>query len=335
MKASIRPAVVLPLVGLLLVGSWAGPARIAAQESVLELADECGSGDPELRSWCREVALALQAAQGGVGFLSAGGDELPGSASTVGWRLGSVPRVTVAGRLQLGRLHLPGLREGARTPTVDRTSTVSAFHLNGAVGVYDGLSPMPTVGGILAVDLLGSAGVVLLPDSEGFDEAATSYGIGARVGVLRESFTLPGVTLSAVQRWTGRVRLGSLDDGDAGEADFDLSTTSIRATAGKDLLGVGLLAGVGWDRYASDVRIAARDARVAGAPPLLGEAAADGFSTSRTVVYGGASLNFLVLQLSAEGGWAAGYDPVAGRSDGGFDPEGGTPFGSVALRLIF
>lgn len=320
---------------LLAVATPGAPAPAAGQEAVTDLAARCAPDDPDLRSWCREVALGLRAAQGGVGLLTAGGGDLPGSASTVGWRLASVPRLTVAGRLQLARLRLPGVRERAALPAPGRSSTVTTARLDAAVGVFEGFSPAPTVGGILSVDLLGTGSVAFLPGDVGFNGDAAAYGAGARLGVLRESFTLPGVTVSAVQRWGGEVRLGSVSDGDAGQAAFDLSTTSLRATVGKDLLGVGLLAGVGWDRYAGDAEIAVRDERVVDAGARTGSASADGFKTNRVVYYGGASLSFLVVQLSAEGGWATGYDPIPDRAAGGFDPGDGTPFGSVAVRLIF
>jgi hypothetical protein len=47
-------------------------------------------------------------------------------------------------------------------------------------------------------------------------------------------------------------------------------------------------------------------------------------------------MTFLAFQLSAEAGWADGFDPRLPLTDGGgFDPSGSSSFGSVALRLTF
>jgi hypothetical protein len=130
----------------------------------------------------------------------------------------------------------------------------------------------------------------------------------------------------------GSVEFGDPAQGDYADLDFDLSATSVRAVASKSILSLALLAGAGWDRYTSDVALNAVDPVSA----ATGQASASGFSTSRVVYLGGASMTFLVLQISGEVGWAGGSDssPV-GRAASGFDPESGTLFGGVALRLTF
>jgi hypothetical protein len=44
-------------------------------------------------------------------------------------------------------------------------------------------------------------------------------------------------------------------------------------------------------------------------------------------------MNFLVLQLSAEAGWARGFAPVTGYRGTPFDAGRATAFGSLAFRL--
>ena len=100
--------------------------------------------------------------------------------------------------------------------------------------------------------------------------------------------------------------------------------TSVRATVGKDVLAVGLLLGVGWDQYGGDARVGL---------PGGAEAATDDFDATRPLVFGGASLNFLVLQLSGEIGWAGGFDEVASYRNVPYDLTAGTVFGSLAFRL--
>lgn len=304
-------------------------APAGAQETLDELAAACSAGGGDrLRDWCREVAYGFRAAQGGVGLSAAGGAALPGLASTLGRRLGSTPRFSFGARLGGARPVLPEFAAEA-APAPGRRSVLPAVQLAAGAGLFDGFAPVPTVGGVLALDVVGTAGASVLPRDRGFGGSAASYGLGARLGLLRESFTLPGVTVSAAHRWTGDVALGG--EGTAGEAVFDLSTTSLRGLVGKDLMAVGVVLGAGWDRYASDVSLRA----TAGETGREGTASAEGLVSSRPLVFGGAALNYLVLQVSAEVGWAAGFGTVPERPEGGFDPAAGTWFGGLALRLLY
>ena len=319
------------LVALLLA---AAPGGARAQE-VEVLADACGGGMEGLRADCLEAALAFQATAGMVGLAASGGVELPGAASTLGRRLARSPRIGLSLRLGGVPGGMPALLD-ASGPGEEADVFAPVAQGVMTVGVFDGFSPLPTVGGLLSLDLQGSAGRVFLPTEEGYQEGANVFGIGARVGLLRESFTLPGVTVSVSQRWADEVRLGAPEDPERTGAAVDVATTSVRATVGKDLLALGLLGGVGWDRYETDGRIQVR--RVNGPTGqgwVVGSAEVDGFRSDRTLVFGGVSYTFLVVQLSAEAGWARGYDAVERREGAAYDPEDGTFFGSLAARLTF
>ena len=192
-----------------------------------------------------------------------------------------------------------------------------------AAGLLDGFSPRPTVGGVLSLDVFAGAGVLFLPEGAGFLGNTTTWGVGANVGLLRESFTLPGITLSAAYRGVGELQLGDRTAGDAIQVVFDPSVTSLRALIGKDLLAFGVLAGVGWDRISSDASLT-----------VAGPGAASGdVKSTRPLIFGGASVNLLLVQFSAEGGWAGGFDAVPGRSTSGYDPEDGSLFLSLAGRV--
>ena len=97
---------------------------------------------------------------------------------------------------------------------------------------------------------------------------------------------------------------------------------------GKDLFAVGASLGVGWERYAGDARIGAV------APDgERGSADLDGFVSDRRIYFAGVSLTYLIVQLAAEGGWASGFDAVAGRPQGAYDPSSGSFFLSFGARL--
>lgn len=306
------------------------PAALRAQDDVFELRDRCAATDSTLGPPCLEAALAAQATQGAVGLALAGGSDNPGTPSTLGRRLGTTPRVALSLRVGGAWSDAPDVARSADLPVREEGFFAGSLEGRAAVGVFQGFSPVPTVGGILSLDLVGTAGVTFLSSGFGFHGNPGSLGIGARVGLLRESFTLPGVSVSAVRHWIGRVRLGRLDQSDRGtRVDVEPRITSIRAVAGKDLMAVGLIAGMGWDRYSGAARV--RVGRSGAAGPA--DVRVDDFHSDRVLYFGGLSVTYLVLQVSAEAGWTGGYFELPDRTGGLYDPSGGSFFGSVALRL--
>lgn len=300
----------------------AGPGRAGAQ-SPAALAASCASagGDAPL---CLATAVAGRSLMGALGVAAGQGSEVPGTSSALGRRIGS-PRVALAVRGGLARAALPDLSDA----TGLGASTFWASSLGGSVtlGLFDGFRLAPTVGGFLSFDAFGQVAFVSLPEDAGFDGGTPVYTLGARVGILREGFTLPGVSISAARRFSGEVTLGTASS-DPAAVVVDPSVTSVRATVGKDLFAMELLAGVGWDDYATDATWTVTD----GAAGFVTGTA--GLDATQRLLFAGASMTFnIVFTLSIEGGVAQGFDPVAGYG-GAFDPEAGRAFGSAAFRLI-
>ena len=133
-----------------------------------------------------------------------------------------------------------------------------------------------------------------------------------------------------MQRWPPGVRLGSLDGG-AGEIEVDGSVTSVRATVGKNLFAVGLMAGYGWERYDGDVSLAA--AVPNGLGGTVNGAASGPLTQDRQLYFVSGWFNFLITQMAVEAGLADGFDhPFTGRT-GGFEPSDRTFFMTVAFRI--
>ena len=302
----------------------------SAQETVQELISECFGADPGLQPLCLEGALALQAARGGVGLAAASlGTPVPGSTSTLGRRLASSPRLAFSVRGGFTRTDMPDPRAGG----VDkRTFWARSVEVGVTVGVLDGFALVPTVGGIFSLDLLGSAALVGLSDGAGFADSVEGLGYGVRLGLLRESFTLPGVSVSVVRRSMTRADWGRADV-DQVNLTFEPTVTSVRAAAGKDLLAFGVLGGWGWERYSGSAVLAVRE--TLDGLVRTGQASSGGFTSDRQLYFGGLSYTFLVLQVSAEGGYATGWAEVQGRPADGHDPTKGSLFGSVAGRLTW
>ena len=218
------------------------------------------------------------------------------------------------------------------SPSDDVSAELPAVHISGTVGVFDGFFVGPTVGGVGSLDLTLSGQWVRTPGDAGFNENLWSWGGGVRVGILRESFSLPGISLSGFYRTVGSTSLWGRQNGFPAESDFDLAVTSFRGVIGKDLWGIGFLAGTGWERYSGVFDVAVDDPEGMGnSAGLVGEMDSD-----RPLFFLGASMTFLALQLSGEAGWAPGFEsdlPRARNAD--FDPSAKSFFGALALRLTF
>lgn len=304
------------------------PRGRAEAEGVSELAMLCAAGGPDRMPLCQELALAAMAIQRGVGLASALGSDIPGTASTTGRRLGRVPRLGFA----LGATGIGMGMPRVSAPSVEGLAeevdpTVIGLRVVVSGGLVDGLQFAPGFGGFLSADLAASFSRLWLPEGEGFGGPTSGVGLAARLGILRESFTVPGISVSVARRWHGTIRTGDVGDGNPGEVETDLEVTSLRAMLGKNWFVLGLMAGVGWDRYAGEAAVSTTGG-LDDAGAVSGRIASE-----RTVYFASAWYNFLVSQLSVEIGLADGVSvPFAGRT-GEYDPAGRSWFASVALRI--
>ena len=260
---------------------------------------------PELASACAAAVQTLHGVRDGLGVGHSGAAPLPGTSSALGRRFGTTPRFAVAGRIGLVRFDRANPDTWSTSGSSSGWSPV--FGLSAGVGVFDGFSPAPTVGGLLAVDVLGDVSTVRLPSDDGFEDASVAWGYGVRIGILRESFTLPGAAISLMRRSGASFSTS----GDQGSLDADVTTTSVRATVGKELLGLGFHGGAGWDRVSADGTLVAAPGGGGGTPVAF-----DDESDTRFVVFGGVARTFLVTSLGIDAGWTD-----------------GVVFGSLAIRV--
>lgn len=332
-------------------------APLAAQGDIGTVCNDF-SNNAEARARCAVVAQALDAAQPQLGILMAGGNPTLGTASTGGVRLGLIPRVSLTGRINVVGARLPDIRQEAQNEAEQFTLPAPAVGANLSVGLTQGFSVAPLIGGVGAIDLLGSVSVLPLElVGDDFGENAFSWGAGARVGLLRESFVTPGVSVSTMYRRLGNVSFGDVCEGvetqdptspnrrlcdagvgqgDFGEISFGLNNWSTRAAVSKRLLGLGLTAGVGYDTFDTDADFAVR------APALVNNAPAEriyrfedvAVDNDRWSAFLNGSFTVLVASLVGEVGWMQGADPIEGFPEASdFDAKEGTFFGSLGFRL--
>ena len=297
-------------------------APVAAQTPA-GLGADCveAGGEP---ATCLGGAVAGYSLLGHGSLLAGMGAPAPGTASNLGTRVGGGPRWSVFGQMGTSSWGMPDPTD----PAVETELWVPAVRFGAAAGLFDGFRLMPTVGGFLALDVFADASFVLAPGSDGFDGSLRSFAAGARVGLFREGFTVPGVSLSLARRVYGDAGYGDPARGEVFGVTVDPATTSFRAVVGKDLFAVELLGGFGWDDFSGDALLLASD----GAGGIVSTSGR--LEGSRRVWFGSASTTFsLILSLAVEAGWAEGLDPVPALT-GEHDPTEGSAFVSFSARLV-
>jgi len=293
------PAMLFALLALLLT---AAPATRAQAQAT-----------PTTPDRAQATARALE---DGLGLLLAGGGSFPVSPSTAGHRMRGSPRL----RLDVGTTAVafrhPDLGRAAAGSgfAPDRQRVLGATRLSLGAGIFEGFSPIPTVGGIGAFDLVGEVRhIAYLGGSEG-PEPAFGWGVGGHLGILRESFTLPGITVSLTHRRAGSTRYApGGSQGPDTEVVLDPRVTSLRGVVGKDLLFLGISGGIQKDHMHGGQAVT-----LGGVPIQLPPST----EHTRTTWFGGVNLTFVVAQLSAEVGWSPGDD-------------GNALLGSASFRITY
>ncbi|MEX2295650.1 MAG: hypothetical protein WD804_04945 [Gemmatimonadota bacterium] len=341
--AGLRVLGVLPgFFGPLAIFFAAVPGLVHAQTAGERLYTTCAAGaqgHQGLAGRCADAALAVEALEAGLGLLMTAGGPVPASPSTAGRRLSTQPRVVVDAGVGWASFRHPDL---ARAPVngalEDRRSFAFGPRVTAAVGLFEGFSPAPGFGGVFAVDAVATAQLLRLPGSGGFSGSVAGWGGGFRVGVMRESFSLPGVTLSAMHYRMGGVRNG-IPESSGGEATIGPRATSYRAIVGKDLLTVGVSGGVGWDHYGGNGRIAASaplNPSLPGSPAVTGSAGSEELEMRRRYLFLGANFTWVVAQAAAEIVWADSASPAASlEGTGPYRPGERELQGTFSVRVTF
>lgn len=284
--------------------------------------DPCAAVGSGLAPQCMLLTRAAEAGLGRAMLSGAGGNPWIGSPSTLGRRTDTMPRIGLQLRALATRADLPD-------PSGDDAlsgRTIPALSGSIAVGLFDGFAPGTTVGGLLSVDVLGDIGTVVLPD--GFDGSALTWGLGARIGIFRESFNLPGITTSVQYRRLGEA---TYQIGSAGPLGFewsDASAWNLRVVGGKRVATIGLSGGFAWDRTRADLRIRTRG------PAGPGIDTRHDLEFDRQAAFVGVAWTRLIWTLSAEAGLAFGGGEA--RQSLPDDPVTGShPFGAISARITF
>lgn len=273
--------------------------------------------------------LGLHAAEGTLDALmraSGGGNPWLGSASTLGFRTVTFPRIGAQLRTGFTGLDVPARASGG----LDGTTAV-ALAAGLSMSILDGIAPAATVGGLGSVDLFGNAGVIFLPGDAGFGTGSPfTWTVGARVGIFRESFTLPGITASVAYRGVGEVDFdrAAVLSREAGFSWRSGSAWQVRGVVGKRISAFALSGGVGWDAAGADAVVASRT----GTGTVVNDDVS--LDSDRYQLFADVAWTSLILSLTAELGWQFGpaEDSALGDRDAA---AGGRPFGALGARVTF
>lgn len=308
----------------------------------------------QFQQMCGQVVSAFSAMQPGVGIAFSGGNPVLGTGSTLGMRLGLMPRVSISARANIARAEMPGLFDNYKAafdegglPQMERVGIpLGSLQVDAAVGVFNGF-PL----GLGAVDLLGSVSFVPKVTEIGLTESIMNYGGGARIGILKQGLLLPGVSVSGMYRSMGTIGFGDLAT-DPGSISSNLKNLSLRAVASKGLLIVDLAVGAGYDRYTSDLDLGwklacdiaeCRDANN-GQPLTLSSEINGKLTTAAWNVFADAGIDLFLLRIVGEVGYQKSMDPIGidelrqadipvGQPLTSETLRGGNLFGSIGLRF--
>ena len=290
----VRPFLTGALVAAVAVGA---PAPAPAQD---DLDDACAAAASPR---CAVAAAAVRLIHPRIGTALWGGNPVPGTASTLGMRLGSRPRISVSGRIALVPVELPPLLDAGRNE--GSGALLPGVGVRATIGVLNGFSPMATVGGVFSVDAIAGLSWAALPSGDGFPDDAWGWAVGLRVGALRESFTLPGVSLTGSWARSTDVRFGDPEGATTdGALEGPISNLNATLAVTKRIARIGVTAGAAWDRYAGDVRVSY--ASVPGGPVTRLDAEA---VTRRWSGFASATYTSLVFHTTVELGWQQAPQP--------------------------
>jgi hypothetical protein len=328
-----RATLVLAVSALVLATPGPASAQEALDPGLFDLCQDAFAPGTNGRFLCHDAVVSAQLLQPELGMVLAGGNPVLGTASPIGTKFRFIPRFNVGGRIGVGWAEIPDLLaypENIGDPIGRRSFSVAVAQLDLSVGVFDGLRLGTTLGGLAAVEILGSLGAVMLPDDDGFRGNVTGLGLGARVGILRESFTAPGISISGMYKWHGRVQYGDTAEGDAASVEMDMRAVSFRAGLSKSFVALGLALTLGYDSYWTDVAFVVNPppAGPSVALPAAGETA--DLQTERWSAFVDVSYIVLYFNIVAEAGWQEEQKLTSSRGD---EFESGNFFGSLGIRL--
>jgi hypothetical protein len=232
------------------------------------------------------------------------------------------------------------------TPLPTNSQVLGLPSADAAIGLYGGFPlALTNVGGL---DLLVSASYIpeINPGSVRVrtPDGSLQLGYGVRLGLLSESILVPGVSLSYLKRDLPRVNVFANTNNDTlAVTGLKVKTSAWRLSASKSLIFFGVAAGVGQDKFKSNVDTIRANVMVpAGTVGGVAVPAGTRYSgavvgpsqeLTRTNYFLNLSMNILLAKLTAEVGQSTGGTVNTFNTFSGAQAAGARTYGSLGFRL--
>ena len=307
------------------------------------LSSQCASQQVLVRDACQKSVDLLNYLAPQLGALVAGGNTELGR----GGATGGLGHFSLGVRANALRSPVPQVQDLALSPVGPVRSQVGVegawvgFPVaDAAVGVFGGVPLGITSVG--AVDVLVNAAYVPNVTQEQVAIRTTGgsfkLGLGARVGLLRETALVPGVSVSVLRRSLPTTSVtATTDHGDTfGIREARVRADSWRLTASKNLVIVALAVGIGEDRYTTRGDL---EAELSPNTVIVGSLALSGVGIEQKLTRRNYFADLILLNLPfakivgevgrTQGGTvAATYNSFDGRR-----PDQAYTYGSVGVRV--
>ncbi|HET7632287.1 MAG TPA: hypothetical protein VFK16_08240 [Gemmatimonadaceae bacterium] len=308
-------------------------------------APQCtGQAQVQVRDACQLAVDLFQYMAPQLGTAVAGGNATLGQGGT----LGGLGHFTVGVRANVVDGTLPqldqvtpsttGIPAPRQIPTTDHQPLPMPV-VDAAIGVFKGFPlGLTNVGGVdLLLDAAYIPTVTTSEVSLRTPNGSLKFGYGVRLGLLQESFAIPGVSVTYLKRDLPKVTLASNSVSGATQdslsiQDFSVATSAWRVVASKGFLFINLAAGVGQDKYSQSATISTtvRNSGITYGSGTFGV----GQDVTRTNMFLDLSFNILMLKVVGEVGQVSG-GTIPVYNNFSKEADASRLYGSLGLRLSF
>jgi hypothetical protein len=283
---------------------------------------------------CQKVADLFNYMNMQLGTWVAGGNPTLGQGGTLGglghFSVGVRANVMKATIPSVDEIHVqPGPPVSTAIPSNEKWVGLPALDV--AIGLFKGIPfGLTRIGGVDAL-----VNVSYLPSYTqhslhvGAQNDKWKIGFGGRVGIIQESLLLPGVGVSYMVRDLPTAELSGSDNSGntVSITDYRIRTKQWRLTASKQILFIGVAAGVGQDQYDSRASLTYNvDGNTPTSPIPLH------ISPKRTNYFADVSFNLLLAHFVAEIGRVTGGD-VTTFNTFSTDASAARTYGSLGIRI--
>ena len=332
------------------VGAAILAAAPAAHAQGGAMDSQCAHSDVRVQDICQKSADLFNFMAPQLGTALAGGNAVLGQSGSLGFLHFSIGlrANAVQGVVPTTNDVSVSTTGATRSDFGDKKQVLPAPAAEVELGIFPGIPlGLTSVG---SVDAIVSANYIPNYDNDNFslktDDGSLKLGFGGRLGILKESILVPGVSVTYLRRDLPKISLsgpvassGSQADDTLGVSGLTVKTTAIRGVVGKKFGLLGLAVGAGQDKYESHGALSAvvHDAGTCAATQgCRGDAFFFDQSVTRTSYFADVQLNLVILKLIGEIGQVSGGNiPATYNSFGSAKANDARTYGSVGLRFGF